>query len=95
LRDQARGRGHEQIHGAGTGPHGIRINTVCPTFIRALPTQSSFDNPDRRVRIGSTNTPGRVAQVEDVMGAVLYRASDASALVPGTAHSVDGGWTTG
>jgi NAD(P)-dependent dehydrogenase (short-subunit alcohol dehydrogenase family) len=36
---------------------------------------------------------GRVGQVEDLMGAVLYLASDASSLVTGTSLLVDGGWT--
>jgi NAD(P)-dependent dehydrogenase (short-subunit alcohol dehydrogenase family) len=36
---------------------------------------------------------GRLGQVEDLMGAVLYLASDASALVTGTSLIVDGGWT--
>ena len=36
---------------------------------------------------------GRVGQVEDLMGAILYLASDAAALVTGTSLLVDGGWT--
>ena len=36
---------------------------------------------------------GRIGRVEDLMGAVLYLASDASALVTGTSLIVDGGWT--
>ncbi len=36
---------------------------------------------------------GRIGRVEDVMGAVVYLASDASALVTGSALMIDGGWT--
>jgi NAD(P)-dependent dehydrogenase (short-subunit alcohol dehydrogenase family) len=36
---------------------------------------------------------GRLGKVEDLMGAVVYLASDAAALVTGTSLLVDGGWT--
>ena len=77
------------------GAHGIRVNTICPTFILTPLTQATFDNPDRRAWIESKIKLGRVGQVEDIMGAVLYLASDASALVTGTALKIDGGWTAG
>ena len=75
------------------GPLGIRVNTVCPTFIRTPLTQPTFDNPARVRWIEEKIKLGRVGEVEDIMGAVLYLASDASALVTGTALMVDGGWT--
>jgi 2-deoxy-D-gluconate 3-dehydrogenase len=75
------------------GRHGIRVNTICPTFIRTPFTQATFDNPERRAWIEDKIKLGRVGEVEDVMGAVLYLASPASALVTGTAIRVDGGWT--
>ena len=77
------------------GPHGIRVNTVCPTFILTPLTQATFDDPDRRAWIESKIRLGRVGEVRDIMGAVLYLACDASALVTGTALRVDGGWTAG
>ncbi|MGY6549937.1 MAG: SDR family NAD(P)-dependent oxidoreductase [Roseinatronobacter sp.] len=77
------------------GPHGIRVNTLCPTFILTPLTQATFDDPERRAWIESRIKLGRVGQVEDVMGAVLFLASDASSLVTGTALKVDGGWTAG
>ena len=75
------------------GRHGIRVNTVCPTFIRTPLTQSTFDNPERRAWIEEKIKLGRVGEVEDIMGAIIYLASDASALVTGSALRVDGGWT--
>lgn len=77
------------------GAHGIRVNTICPTFILTPLTQATFDNPERRAWIEGKIKLGRVGQVEDIMGAVLYLASDASALVTGSAMLVDGGWTAG
>ena len=38
---------------------------------------------------------GRVGEVEDIMGAVIYLASDASSLVTGSSLLIDGGWTVG
>jgi NAD(P)-dependent dehydrogenase (short-subunit alcohol dehydrogenase family) len=75
------------------GRHGVRVNTLCPTFVRTEFTESTFNNPERRRWIEDKIKLGRVGQVEDVMGAVVYLASDASALVTGTALMVDGGWT--
>jgi NAD(P)-dependent dehydrogenase (short-subunit alcohol dehydrogenase family) len=75
------------------GSHGIRINTICPTFILTPLTASTFENPERAAWINSKIPLGRVGRVEDVMGAVQYLASDASALVTGSALMVDGGWT--
>ncbi|KPQ07379.1 MAG: 2-deoxy-D-gluconate 3-dehydrogenase [Rhodobacteraceae bacterium HLUCCA12] len=77
------------------GPHRIRVNTICPTFVLTPLTQSTFDNPDRRAWIESKIKLGRVGQIDDIMGAVLYLASDASALVTGSALMIDGGWTAG
>jgi NAD(P)-dependent dehydrogenase (short-subunit alcohol dehydrogenase family) len=75
------------------GRHGIRVNTICPTFIRTPLTEPTFADPGRRRWLEEKIKLGRVGRVEDVMGAVAYLASDASALVTGTALMVDGGWT--
>ena len=71
----------------------IRVNTICPTFIRTPLTEPTFDNPERVAWIADKIKLGRTGTVEDIMGAVLYLASDASSLVTGTALMVDGGWT--
>tara|TARA_B100000989_G_scaffold280201_1_gene243458 strand:- start:640 stop:1404 length:765 start_codon:yes stop_codon:yes gene_type:complete len=75
------------------GPHRIRVNTVCPTFIRTPLTEQTFSQPARVNWIKDKIKLGRVGQVEDIMGAVQFLASDASALVTGTALLIDGGWT--
>jgi NAD(P)-dependent dehydrogenase (short-subunit alcohol dehydrogenase family) len=77
------------------GPLGIRINTICPTFIRTPLTQITLDNPERVKWIEEKIKLGRVGEVQDIMGAALYLASDASSLVTGTHMIVDGGWTAG
>lgn len=75
------------------GKHGIRVNTICPTFIRTPLAEQTFANPDRVRWIGEKIKLGRIGLVEDVMGAVTFLASDAAALVTGTSLLVDGGWT--
>ncbi len=77
------------------GPQGIRVNTICPTFIRTPLTASTFADPERVAWIETKIKLGRVGEIEDIMGAVVYLASDASALVTGAALLVDGGWTAG
>ena len=75
------------------GPRGIRVNTICPTFIRTPLTQATFANPERRAWVEQKIKLGRVGELEDVMGAIVYLASDAASLVTGTSILVDGGWT--
>ncbi|MEL6947710.1 MAG: SDR family oxidoreductase, partial [Pseudomonadota bacterium] len=73
--------------------HSIRVNTIGPTFIRTPMTQSTFDDPERRAWVEEKIKLGRVGEVEDIMGAVVFLASDASALITGTSIVIDGGWT--
>ena len=75
------------------GRHGIRVNTIGPTFIRTPLTEATFADPERRRWLEEKIKLGRVGRVEDIMGAVAFLASDAAALVTGTALMVDGGWT--
>ena len=75
------------------GPYGIRINTICPTFILTDLTRPTFEDSKKRKWIEEKIKLGRVGKVEDIMGAVIYLASDASSLVTGSALMVDGGWT--
>ena len=75
------------------GPAQIRVNTICPTFIRPPLGQQTLAIPERRKWIEEKIKLGRVGEVEDIMGGVVYLASDASALVTGSSLLIDGGWT--
>lgn len=76
-------------------PHGIRSNTLVPTFIETpmsrpfLAQKATADMVKAKIKLG------RVGQVEDLTGAVVYLASDASSLMTGSHMLIDGGWTLG
>lgn len=74
-------------------PNGIRSNTIAPTFIETPLTKPFLADDAFRKNVLSKIKLGRIGKVEDVMGAIQYLASDASALVTGTSLLVDGGWT--
>ncbi len=75
------------------GPKAIRSNTVAPTFIVTELTRRFFDDPAFEAWVLSKIKLGRLGRVEDLMGPIVFLASDASALVTGTSLVVDGGWT--
>jgi len=77
------------------GRLGIRVNTICPTFIRTPLTEPTFANPERVKWIEDKIKVGRMGEVTDIMGAVVFLASDAAQMVTGTALLIDGGWTAG
>ena len=74
-------------------PHQIRVNSIGPTFFETPLTKPFFENNAfkedtlRRIKLG------RLGQVEDLMGSVVFLASDAAGLITGTSVLVDGGWT--
>lgn len=74
-------------------PHGIRSNTIAPTFIATPMTEPFFADEAFRASVLAKIKLGRLGTVEDLMGAVLFLASEASALMTGTSLVVDGGWT--
>lgn len=77
------------------GMHNIRVNTICPTFIKTPLTEVTFSNPERVDWIKSKIKLDRIGEIEDIMGCVLYLAGDASSMVTGASHLIDGGWTAG
>ena len=74
-------------------PHKIRVNSIGPTFILTPMTRPFFDNPAFREDMLARIPLGTLGNLEDVMGAVVFLASPAAALITGAALSVDGGWT--
>lgn len=72
---------------------GIRVNTICPTFVDTPLVRSIVDTPEKQQYLVSRIPMGHMAKVEDIVGAALYLASPAARMVTGTALKVDGGWT--
>jgi len=75
------------------GAHRIRVNTICPTFIETPMTQPFFEDKAFRDMVVSKIKLGRLGRVEDVTGAAVLLASEASSLMTGSALMLDGGWT--
>lgn len=73
--------------------HGVRSNTIAPTFIETPLTKPYFEDATFKSSVLAKIKLGRIGTVEDLMGAVLFLASDASALMTGSSLVVDGGWT--
>jgi len=74
-------------------PHGIRVNALAPTFIETPMTRPFMKDEAFAKDVLSRIKLGRYGQVSDLMGAIVFLASDASALMTGTSLRVDGGWT--
>jgi NAD(P)-dependent dehydrogenase (short-subunit alcohol dehydrogenase family) len=74
-------------------PHGIRSNTIAPTFIETPLTKPFFEDAQFKAHVLAKIKLGRIGQVEDLMGAILFLASEASAMMTGTSMIIDGGWT--
>jgi NAD(P)-dependent dehydrogenase (short-subunit alcohol dehydrogenase family) len=74
-------------------PHNIRVNSLGPTFLDTPLTRPFFENKAFRDEVVSKIKLGRLGTVADLMGAIVFLASDASSLMTGSALVVDGGWT--
>ena len=74
-------------------PLGVRVNSVAPTFIETEMTRSRLAQPDFSDFVHRMIPMGKLGQIQDVVNAVLYLSSSASAMVTGHSLLVDGGWT--
>jgi len=75
------------------GRFGIRVNTVAPSLIETDMTKARLAEPGVREMFAQKTALGRIGQPEDLMGAIVFLASDASSFVTGTSLRVDGGTT--
>jgi NAD(P)-dependent dehydrogenase (short-subunit alcohol dehydrogenase family) len=74
-------------------PHNIRVNSLGPTFLETPMTKPFFENKTFRDEVLSKIKLGRLGQLHEITGAIVFLASDASALMTGSALVIDGGWT--
>jgi NAD(P)-dependent dehydrogenase (short-subunit alcohol dehydrogenase family) len=74
-------------------PHNIRVNSLGPTFLETPMTRPFFENKAFREEVLSKIKLGRLGQLDELTGAIVFLASDASSLMTGSALVLDGGWT--
>jgi NAD(P)-dependent dehydrogenase (short-subunit alcohol dehydrogenase family) len=74
-------------------PHNIRVNSIGPTFLETPMTRPFFENKAFRDEVLSKIKLGRLGQLSEVTGAIVFLASEASSLMTGSAMVIDGGWT--
>jgi NAD(P)-dependent dehydrogenase (short-subunit alcohol dehydrogenase family) len=75
------------------GPHGIRVNSIAPTYLETPMTKPFLQDPQFRRDTLRRIPLGRLGQVEDVTGAVVFLAGPAAGLITGTSVLIDGGYT--
>ena len=74
-------------------PHNIRVNSLGPTFLETPMTRPFFEDTAFRAEVLSKIKLGRLGQLDELTGAIMFLASDASSLMTGAALILDGGWT--
>lgn len=75
------------------GPYNVNVNAIAPTATRTSLNEKLFADPNWRTRVLSLIPMGKFCEPKDLVGAVIYLASDASDMVTGVTLPVDGGWT--
>jgi NAD(P)-dependent dehydrogenase (short-subunit alcohol dehydrogenase family) len=78
---------------AELAPHGVRVNAIGPGVVNTPLTAPIKNNPDWYNAYAQRSALGRWAEVDEMVGPVIYLASQASSYVTGTIQFVDGGWT--
>jgi NAD(P)-dependent dehydrogenase (short-subunit alcohol dehydrogenase family) len=74
-------------------PDRIRVNSLAPGYVRTAMTEASYADPVRHEERRRHTLLGRWGTPDDIVGAAIFLASDASAYVTGQELIVDGGWT--
>lgn len=75
------------------GPAGVRVNAIAPGVVETPLTAQIKASPDWYDAYAAKGALGRWARADELAGAVVYLASDASTFVTGSVLAVDGGWT--
>jgi NAD(P)-dependent dehydrogenase (short-subunit alcohol dehydrogenase family) len=72
--------------------HGIRVNAVCPGFVRTPMVEQGLSG-EALAQIAQLHPVGRLGEPEEVAGLVMFLASEAASFITGGAYLVDGGYT--
>jgi len=86
------GRSLTQAMALELAPHGIRVNAIAPGPTLTGLTRASYADPERRRATIAQIPLGRLGEPEDIIGAILFLASDESRWVTGSTVTVDGGY---
>lgn len=73
------------------GRHGVRVNCICPGVIRTRLSETLWTDPEAEKQVASLKALGRVGTVDELIGAAVYLASDASSFTTGATLNIDGG----
>lgn len=76
-------------------PDGVRVNCLCPGFVRTPLLAGIMDDVERVERLTALHPLGRLGEPEDIANAALFLLSDQAAWITGQAIAVDGGFTAG
>tara|TARA_B100001971_G_scaffold131544_1_gene121459 strand:+ start:400 stop:1158 length:759 start_codon:yes stop_codon:yes gene_type:complete len=76
------------------GKYGIRVNNLVPGYTHTPMNQKSWEDNNLRQERATHAMLGRWAEPEDMIGAAIFLASDASSYVTGSDLYVDGGWNS-
>ena len=71
---------------------GIRVNAIAPTWVRTPLTRGITEKPELVQRIEQMTPMGRLAEPQEIVGAVLFLSTRASAMVTGHTLAIDGGY---
>ena len=74
-------------------PHSINVNAIAPTFVATPQVETLLADEDFKARLLARIPLGRVADTDDLVGAVLFFCSDASSFITGQVLTLDGGLT--
>jgi len=72
---------------------GVRVNAVCPGYVRTPMTEAYLDDPTTLETINAEIPIGRVARPDEIAAVIAFLASDEASYVTGSAIVVDGGRT--
>jgi gluconate 5-dehydrogenase len=75
------------------GPHGIQVNAIAPGYFKTPLNQALVDNPEFSAWLEKRTPARRWGNVDELVGAAVFLASDASSFVNGQTVYVDGGIT--
>jgi len=80
-------------HATEWAKHGITVNAISPTFVKTPQVEDLLADDEFREALYKRIPLGRIAETDDVVGAVLLLCSDASAFITGQVLTLDGGLT--